>query len=547
MTLEVRSERIPIEIRLPVSFPYGEIEVFVRDSSWVRYEHQSANGKMCLPPDVSDDREPGRLVRIVEDAIGWLKDAIAGSLVRAGEPFELPDFPGDYVYTSRITYDEEPVDYGRWRDFIGRSGALELVQIHGGWAVKAMTDSEGKALARATTIRLPNSTRTAFGRWILLDQFSSKGHRAPAAWSELLELSPLVERERYLAWRASNAGFSCLLVGFPIPSVFGGPLARVHWQPIFNFGLKHDRQARRQALRVEGRRLKKSLLAPRKLWYEFEKANPSDQPIPWGYAEDISATRLYSRSSVNAAAFEKPLLIGCGALGSVIADCLVRSGLRRLGLIDREPLEYGNLCRHVLDGTSVGLSKAAALAERLRRVSPSVIVTAGELVVPPITTKGAAEFEKLRHTTDLVIDASGDEELLGWLDTPEGRGGCQIAAVWTNSDASIGVCILSGAGEDLGVSSIRQRVVQAIDDGDVPGCDSEVYRGPGPIFPGVGCWHPTFAGNWARILGLGAAVSEWLRDSARGHRSGRAVVLSFKKGGWHELRSWSIEALVDVS
>jgi hypothetical protein len=546
MQLEAGDARVLIEIRLPVAFPHGDIGVYIKESSWVRYEHQSADGKMCLPPDSNDDWGPDRLVRIVEDAIGWVNDAITGSLTRSGDRFELPDFPEDYEYTSRIVFDEEPADINRWRDAIGGSGALELLEIHGGWAVKSMMNGEGRTLARATTIRLPTSTRTVPGRWIRLDRFSSKGHRAPAAWSDLLELSPLVERERYLAWRASNDGFSCLLVGFPIPSVIGGPLSRVHWQPIFFLSFKQNRRARRGALRTERRRLKNDLLAPHMLRREFEKAIPPNKPIPWGYAEDISAKRLYARSLVDAPAFETPLLIGCGALGSVVAECWVRSGLRRQGLIDKEPLEHGNLCRHVLDGASVGRSKAVALAERLRRASPSVIVTVGEMALPPHTKQGAADFEKMRHATDLIVDASGDEEVLGWLDTPEGCGGCQVAAAWTNSDASIGIGILSGTGTGLGVASIRQRVVRAIADGHVPGCDADSYRGPAPIVPGVGCWHPTFAGNWARILGLGAALSEWLRDSARGQRSGRAVVLSYKKGGWHELRSWSIDPLVNA-
>ncbi|HWL06778.1 MAG TPA: ThiF family adenylyltransferase, partial [Planctomicrobium sp.] len=42
------------------------------------------------------------------------------------------------------------------------------------------------------------------------------------------------------------------------------------------------------------------------------------------------------------------VLIGCGALGSVIAESLVRAGVGTLRLIDRDFVELSNLQRQVL-------------------------------------------------------------------------------------------------------------------------------------------------------------------------------------------------------
>ena len=42
------------------------------------------------------------------------------------------------------------------------------------------------------------------------------------------------------------------------------------------------------------------------------------------------------------------VLIGCGALGTVIADQLVRAGIGRLRIIDRDIVEVTNLQRQVL-------------------------------------------------------------------------------------------------------------------------------------------------------------------------------------------------------
>src|SRR5687768_18190219 len=69
------------------------------------------------------------------------------------------------------------------------------------------------------------------------------------------------------------------------------------------------------------------------------------------------------------------LLVGCGALGTVIADQLVRAGVGLLRIVDRDVVELTNLQRQVLfdeEDVREGLPKAVAAATRLRRVNSSV-------------------------------------------------------------------------------------------------------------------------------------------------------------------------------
>jgi len=70
-------------------------------------------------------------------------------------------------------------------------------------------------------------------------------------------------------------------------------------------------------------------------------------------------------------------LIGCGALGTVIADTLVRAGVGFLRIVDRDYIEPNNLQRQVLfDERDIadGLPKAAAAAAKLGRINSSVSV-----------------------------------------------------------------------------------------------------------------------------------------------------------------------------
>jgi molybdopterin/thiamine biosynthesis adenylyltransferase len=69
------------------------------------------------------------------------------------------------------------------------------------------------------------------------------------------------------------------------------------------------------------------------------------------------------------------LLVGCGALGSQIAELLVRSGIGRLRIVDRDFVEESNLQRQSLfDEADVreGLPKAIAAKRRLNAINSGV-------------------------------------------------------------------------------------------------------------------------------------------------------------------------------
>src|ERR671912_375460 len=66
------------------------------------------------------------------------------------------------------------------------------------------------------------------------------------------------------------------------------------------------------------------------------------------------------------------LLVGCGALGCVLADQLVRAGVGSLRIVDRDVVELTNLQRQVLfdeEDARLGVPKAVAAAGRLGRVN----------------------------------------------------------------------------------------------------------------------------------------------------------------------------------
>lgn len=65
-------------------------------------------------------------------------------------------------------------------------------------------------------------------------------------------------------------------------------------------------------------------------------------------------------------------VVGCGSVGSSVADILAQSGVGRLALVDHEVLGPENLSRNTLGATSVGFSKAKELETRLLRDRPQL-------------------------------------------------------------------------------------------------------------------------------------------------------------------------------
>src|SRR5947209_5176325 len=71
----------------------------------------------------------------------------------------------------------------------------------------------------------------------------------------------------------------------------------------------------------------------------------------------------------------RALVCGCGALGSVIANTLARSGVGYLRIVDRDFLELNNLQRQVLydeEDVAAELPKVIAAAAKLRKINSQI-------------------------------------------------------------------------------------------------------------------------------------------------------------------------------
>ncbi|HVR83229.1 MAG TPA: ThiF family adenylyltransferase, partial [Planctomycetota bacterium] len=100
-------------------------------------------------------------------------------------------------------------------------------------------------------------------------------------------------------------------------------------------------------------------------------------------------------------------IIGLGALGSTLANHLVRAGVGFVRLCDRDFVELDNLQRQVLydeDDANAALPKAAAAAAKLARINSEVHLD------PQVCDVNYANIEELAKDVDLVLDGTDNFE-----------------------------------------------------------------------------------------------------------------------------------------
>src|SRR6516165_4155693 len=107
---------------------------------------------------------------------------------------------------------------------------------------------------------------------------------------------------------------------------------------------------------------------------------------------------MYGQKRLKAA---KVLLIGAGGLGSPLGLYLAAAGVGRIGLVDFDVVDFSNLQRQILHGTSdVGRPKLHSAADRLREINPEVKL---DLYETRLTSANALDIFR---PYDLVIDGT---------------------------------------------------------------------------------------------------------------------------------------------
>jgi hypothetical protein len=203
-------------------------------------------------------------------------------------------------------------------------------------------------------------------------------------------------------------------------------------------------------------------------------------------------------------------MLGVGALGSMLAEMLVRAGLESICLIDDDSIEAGNVNRHVATLIDVGRDKVPAVAQRLRQISPNVRVTEVNKKLVGDASAIQAQLEKC----EIIVDCTASDALLSllsnvWFPIP------RVFVSFSTGFAaqrlfSFGVIANRFPVDDF-EQCVRPWLVR----------ESEAWAHGDEIFEGAGCWSPLFPARYDDVVLAAATCVKELEALMTKRPSGR--------------------------
>lgn len=485
-----------------VRYPWGEIAFYpAKERGLVTtFPHQDYNGttvgnsawclgKLCLDTSVrvlgrfGDDEEPydahARLKWRFGRALRWLEAASRDALILPGEPFELPQFP--FRSSTIVGHADDADSFAIWQREPDRVGGLELARVsRDAYAATLFRSASGRKIYRpawGSAVR-DAGKEPICGIWVRLDTAPTlPPWQAPSTWGELRAVArvqgiAIDDFLKTVVGGLRDGRPHVALIGFPIPAMQGERPSRMHWQAMILPALSYGTQ------RPNGYR-------PNEVGY-WERDRRfvlrEEERLEWAISENWHAEQLTSRGSLPQGMTQKRVLIlGVGALGSAVAELLVRAGQYRVTLMDADTTGMGNLVRHTLVMQDVGWPKAEVVAARLNALSPHAEVVAVAEHFPPRETPASERIQD----ADVVVDCtSSDAALHDLAEFP--WGGAKIFASFSFGINARRLYCFTARGERFPHAAFEALVS--------PWLLKERTEFAGLEFPqeGIGCWHPVF-------------------------------------------------------
>ena len=488
------------------AYPLGRIDIYPAKDRGITdtYPHQSYNGEgnpdlpwragnICANTQVKAigrhgyDIEPytaeDRLLWHCQRAIEWIRCASRDELVLPGEPFELPLIPPSCEISEIIRFSEGAIAASPWAGTLvtsGRARVFNLKVNEKTWFVELLMGPKNKELVQIPWGQYATRHRGKSwnGAWVRLQAMPAvTPYRFPETWREIKQAfseqgvslrSILGSVSKHL--RDGNIHF--LLIGFPVPEVLEGPPAITHWislaLPILSSGNAYANGFRANEQGHFENDIRTRFLSDKRLVYiPTENWHPDQIQNRGRFQKGLRSARV--------------AVIGCGALGSPIAEMLIRGGVHQMTIFDGERIEIGNLTRHTLSMNDIGEGKAARLAQRLNSLNPHAEV---EAVPSKVNFTNQDVLQRLLEH-DLIVDCTANDELLQVLADISFPHDIHFFSISIGFRAKRMFCF-HARDESFPVDEYMSEMSEWI--------EAEQDEFKGETFPreGIGCYHPVF-------------------------------------------------------
>ena len=263
------------------------------------------------------------------------------------------------------------------------------------------------------------------------------------------------------------------MLGFPIPKYFFGEDELIFWQaisfPVLSYG-KYTADGFRNNEKGYWLRDRQEILC-------------DTMTLDWIESENWNQNEISQRGKMNEKLIRRSVLvIGAGCIAACVSEIFVRSGVYNLTIMDWDLFEVGNLVRHTLSISEIGLFKESTLCEHLNRINPHARV---EYINEQLFQNDSGEINVDLEKYYVIIDCTGNNSVLDILSQVDFSRTVNVISVSTGLGADH-LYITMQRGTKVSFVSFYELIEQYIY------MDREKYDKMEFPRNGTGCWHPTF-------------------------------------------------------
>lgn len=239
--------------------------------------------------------------------------------------------------------------------------------------------------------------------------------------------------------------------------------------------------------------------------------------IEWMKTANINYELFFGRGRLcDKIVNSKIVILGVGAIGSELAEILVRGGLKNIYLLDDDIVEHGNICRSSYQFNNVGESKTIALSNKLISTSPYIDIEQIPIkLYSEINYNSKNELNTFLNQADIIFDCTASNELLHCLSILDLKK--PILSLGITNEARDMICITNSKDN---LFEQRKFFLQQLEH------DTENL-----FYEGIGCYSPTFKANFADINSLLNLVVKHIDKSFAANGSVDSFILSHYDDG----------------
>jgi molybdopterin/thiamine biosynthesis adenylyltransferase/proteasome lid subunit RPN8/RPN11 len=468
---------LSFDTQVPSNYPYTQphsdnISINFINKQLIGYNHINGDGSVCFHPEKDDDFER-KFKNEIKDLKQWIHDYF---LLKKEDPrytYLMPKIEGSNISTLFFATDSKTYKKGdsglfTYAKFSSQKRIINkehhlIYESYFRLAIDKDTIEPWSGSFVESLIKDSNK----FGVWYYIEKEPinyNEGIRVLVeSWDELESylsesfINKLynIIKERAKKILTDNQIF--FLLGYKIPTANN---YETHWQlikiPINQIPIKGE-----------------------KIGKDTFKGKLLKQKINWADTKNVQYDRFFGRGRLSDQIVNsKILLVGIGALGSSLAEILVRGGIRDLVIDDFDNVKTGNLCRANFTLYDLNCPKVQSLKSRLNSISPYINIMAIDFKINVISQ---IELENiLNKRFDIIFDCSTDPEITLLLDGLNFKG--RIYSLGLTNKAKQLTCITGNKMSDQ--TAVLYEYLE---------------NEPAIFFEGTGCGYPTFEASFNDI------------------------------------------------